>query len=220
MKCSKNFEAMSSYALSSRASSSAIVPMFRQYMPIQLVASDWWSSAPNGSGLLRSKRPMLSRPRKPPWKTLFPSWSLRFTHHVKFRSSLWKTRTRNSRSGFAGALLVDLVDAPRGPRVDGRVHVRELPLVRGELPVRVHVPLAQEEDELALGEVRVHERERDRVEGEVPRGVPRVLPLVRHREDVRVVEVLPAGVAPVARARAGARGWSGSPFSQRATSYP
>ncbi len=42
--------------------------------------------------------PMLSSPRNPPSKTLFPSASLRLTHHVKLRSSLWKTRSRNSKS--------------------------------------------------------------------------------------------------------------------------
>jgi hypothetical protein len=37
---------------------------------------------------------MLSRPRKPPEKMFFPSWSLRFTHQVKFSSNFWKTRAR------------------------------------------------------------------------------------------------------------------------------
>ena len=37
-------------------------------------------------------------PRKPPSKTLLPSASLRLTHHVKFSSSLWKTRSRKARS--------------------------------------------------------------------------------------------------------------------------
>ena len=51
-----------------------------------------------GSGAERSKMPMLSSPRKPPWKRLRPSGSLRLTHQVKFVSSRWKTRARNSRS--------------------------------------------------------------------------------------------------------------------------
>ncbi len=42
---------------------------------------------PVGSGALRSKTPMLSRPRNPPWKTLRPSVSLRLTHQVKLSSS-------------------------------------------------------------------------------------------------------------------------------------
>ena len=51
-----------------------------------------------GSGFERSNTPMLSRPRKPPSKMLLPSSSLRLTHHVKFSSSLWNTRSRNARS--------------------------------------------------------------------------------------------------------------------------
>ena len=42
-----------------------------------------------------------------------------------------------------------LVHAPAGPGVDGRVDVAEVELVGGQLAVRVHVPLAQEEHELA-----------------------------------------------------------------------
>ena len=74
----------------------------------------------------------------------------------------------------------DLVDAPGRPRVDGRVDVSEGPLVSRDLPVGMHIPLAQEEDELLLGELRIDPRHRDHVEGEVPRRVPGVLPLVGH----------------------------------------
>ena len=42
--------------------------------------------------------PMLSSPRKPPWKRLRPSGSLRFTHQVKFVSSRSKTRVSHARS--------------------------------------------------------------------------------------------------------------------------
>src|SRR5258705_13233546 len=41
---------------------------------------------------------MLSSPRKPPENTLFPSGSLRFTHHVKFISSFWNTCDKKGRS--------------------------------------------------------------------------------------------------------------------------
>ncbi len=61
----------------------------------------------------------------------------------------------------------------------------------------MHVPFSQKQDELLLGEIGVHKREGDRVEREVPRGVPRILPLVRHREDVGVVEMRPIVIAPV-----------------------
>ena len=185
-------------------------------MATHAVPSDCSMVPPVGSGALRSNTPMLSRPRKPPWKTFLPSGSLRLTHHVKFSSSLWNVRSRNSRSALPRDALVDLVDAPGGPGVHGRVHVAERPLVGGDLPVRVHVPLAQEERELILRELRIDEREHDRVEGQVPRRVPRVLPRVGHRDDVVVVEVGPVAVAAVARGSAGGGGPVGSPVEPAA----
>ncbi len=71
---------------------------FRQSMPIQPVASDCSSTAPSGSGSLRSMSVMLSSPRKPPSKMLLPSRSTLFTHHAKLIRSLWKQRSRNARS--------------------------------------------------------------------------------------------------------------------------
>jgi hypothetical protein len=96
---------------------------------------------------------------------------------------------------FASALFFDLVDAPGGPSVDGRVDVPERPFVRGELAVGVHVPLACQEDQLLLRELGVDQRQRHAMESEVPRRVPRILPLVRHGDDVGVVELLPRRVA-------------------------
>ena len=95
----------------------------------------------------------------------------------------------------------DLVDAPGGPGVHRRVHVAEGVLVGRELAVRVHVPLARQQDELLLGEARIDAREGDHVERQIPGGVPGVLPLVGHRDDVAVVEVPPLGVAPRQPAR-------------------
>ena len=92
-------------------------------------------------------------------------------------------------------VAVDLEDAQRGPGVHRRVDVAEGPLVGGQLPVRVHVPLAAQQDQLRLRELGVDVRERDAVEGEIPGRVPGVLPGVRHRDDVHVVQVRPLVVA-------------------------
>ena len=97
----------------------------------------------------------------------------------------------------AALLAIDLEHAPRRPGVHRRVDVAERPLVGGDLAVRVHVPVARQQDELVLGELGIDQRERDAVEREVPGRVPGILPLVRHRDDVGVVEVAPVGVAPV-----------------------
>ena len=180
-----------------RASSIAMASMFREYIAIQLVPSDCSRCPPVGSGALRSNTPMLSRPRKPPWKMFIPSASFRLTHQVKFSSSLWKTRSRNFTSPAPRCLLIDLVDAPRGPGVHRRVDVAERPLVRGKLPVRVHVPFAQQQHQLLLRELGVDEGQRDAVERQIPGRVPGVLPLVRHRDDVGVVEVRPLAIAAV-----------------------
>ena len=86
------------------------------------------------------------------------------------------------------------------PGMHRRVDVAEFPFVGRQLTVRVHVPFARQQHELLLGEVRIDQRQGDAVKREVPGGVPRILPLVRHRDDVGVVEVPP--VARCARARA------------------
>src|SRR2546426_186824 len=77
----------------------AIASMLRQNIAIQLVPSDCSMWPPVGSGADRSKMPILSRPRKPPWKTFMPSASFRLTHQLKFKRSLWNAPSRNSRSG-------------------------------------------------------------------------------------------------------------------------
>ena len=96
--------------------------------------------------------------------------------------------------GVLGA--VDLEHPQGGPGVHRRVDVAELPLIGGQLPVRVHVPLAAEQEQLGLRELRVDVGERDAVKGEIPRRVPGVLPGVRHRDHVHVVQVPPVGVPP------------------------
>ena len=83
----------------------------------------------------------------------------------------------------------------RRPRLDRRVDVAEVPLVGGQRPVRVLEPLPAQQHELVLGEPGIDVRQGHAVEGQVPGGEPRVLPLVGHRQDVEGVEVPPARVA-------------------------
>jgi hypothetical protein len=96
---------------------------------------------------------------------------------------------------FAAVLLVLVVDEPGRPRVHGRIDVAEVPLVGGDLAVRMHVLLFQDQEQLALREVPVDHVQGDHVEGQVPGGVPGIFPLVGHRDDVRVHHVRPLGVA-------------------------
>lgn len=89
----------------------------------------------------------------------------------------------------------DFVDAPDGPGVDGWVYVGEVPFVGGELAVGVHVPFAEEEEELVFREFGVDFGEGDHVECGVPGGEPGVFPLVGHGEDVAGEEVVPVVIA-------------------------
>lgn len=57
--------------------------------------------------------------------------------------------------------------------------------------VGMHVPLAQEENQLVLGKVRINLSEGHHVESQVPRGVPGVLPLVGHADNVAIEQVTP-----------------------------
>ena len=102
-KCSKNFEAMSSYTGSVLASSSAIDSIVRQKKAIQAVPSACSRKSPVRSGFERSKTPMLSSPRKPPENRLRPAASLRLTHQVKLRSSFWNIRAKKARSRWPSA---------------------------------------------------------------------------------------------------------------------
>ena len=92
---------------------------------------------------------------------------------------------------------VDPEHRQRRPGMDGRIHVVEGPFVGGQLAVRMHEPLAAEQQQLVLRGRRIDVGEHDAVEGEVPGGVPGILPLVGHRDHVVIVEVAPACVATV-----------------------
>ncbi len=100
------------------------------------------------------------------------------------------------------------------PGMGRRIDVREVPFVGRQLTVRVHVPLTEHQNELRLRERGIDVRHRHTVEGEVPRGEPRVLPGVRHEDDIVGVEVppLPVAHAPAARRGRRSRGISVEPF--------
>ena len=97
----------------------------------------------------------------------------------------------------AAVLAVDLVDAPGRPGMHRRVDVAECPFIGRQLAIGVHVPVARQQQQLVLGEARIDQRQGDGMKGEVPGGVPRVFPLVRHRDDVGIVQMQPVGIASV-----------------------
>ena len=95
------------------------------------------------------------------------------------------------------SLLLDLVDTPRGPGMHWRIHIAERPFVSRQLPVRMHVPFAQQEHELLFSELGINQRERHAVKRQVPGRVPRILPFIRHRDDIGVVDMFPIVVATI-----------------------
>ena len=84
------------------------------------------------------------------------------------------------------------------PGMHRRVHVAEIPLVGRELTAGMQVNPLEHQLHLFFGEVGVHDRQRQRVEGQVPSRVPGILPLVGHRDDVLVQHVEPLRVPGVA----------------------
>src|SRR5690348_4519664 len=62
---------------------------------------------------------------------------------------------------FAGLLALDLVNPPRRPGKDRRVHVIEVPFVRRNMTVGMLIPFAHNDIELTFGEMRIDQCERD-----------------------------------------------------------
>src|SRR5262249_54387793 len=101
-------------------------------------------------------------------------------------------------------LPVDLEHTPGSPGVNRGIDVAECPFVRGHLAVRMHVPFAGQQNQLLFGEGGIQVCQRYAVKCQVPSRIPGVLPLVRHGQDVGVVEMRPLTVAP---AMAAIRRW-------------
>jgi hypothetical protein len=116
------------------ASSSAIASRLRQYIPSSSSRRPARASR-RAAARCSVEDADVVEPEEAALKTLLPDASFWFTHHVKFSISLWKM-PRGSRDRPSVDLAIDLVDAQRRPRVHGRIHVGERPLVRGELSVR------------------------------------------------------------------------------------
>ncbi len=101
--------------------------------------------------------------------------------------------------------------------MDRRIDVAERPFVGRQLAVGMHVPLARHQQELFFGEVGVDERQGDAVKRQIPSRVPGILPLVRHRNDIGVIQMAPFMIAPIEPFRAAARVQPDRPSSQRLT---
>src|SRR2546428_10181849 len=83
---------------------------------------------------------------------------------------------------FARANSIHVVNTPYCPRMNRWIQIGELPLVSGNLAVRMLKLLKQQEPQLLLRELRIDQRERHAMKRQIPRGEPRILPLIRHRQ--------------------------------------
>ena len=209
---------MSSNVGSSDAISTAISSMFWQKSAIHAVPSACSRCPPVGSGAERSKTPMLSRPRKPPSNTFLPYRSLRFTHQVKFARSLPNDRFRKSTSPRPCSACSLRCRKIVAQACTGGLTSEKFHSYAGICPLGMQVHLAQHQLELGLGEVDVHGGQRHGVKRQIPRGVPRVLPLVRHGDHVGVHHVRPGVVPRLRSVRLAANGSTPCSPSQRPAS--
>ena len=88
----------------------------------------------------------------------------------------------------------------RAERVDRRIDIAEVPLVRRDLAVRVQITIAQHQLDLVLGEVDIDQRQGAAVKRQIPGGEPRIFPAVGHGDHVAGLEMLPLAIAPIAAA--------------------
>src|SRR5580658_1769401 len=56
----------------------------------------------------------------------------------------------------AANAALNLINAPSGPGVNGRIHVAESPFIGRQLPIGMHVPFAEKQDQLLLRIVGIH----------------------------------------------------------------
>src|ERR1043165_3946705 len=90
---------------------------------------------------------------KPTLKDVHPVSIFAIDPPGEIQQQLLKNALEKNCIADSAALLLDLVNAPRGPGVNWRIHIAKRPLVCRQLAVRVHVPFAQHQHELLLGEL-------------------------------------------------------------------
>ena len=90
--------------------------------------------------------------------------------------------------------LLQPVGKDGGPGMHRRVDVAKVPLVGRELSVGMQIVGLEHQVQLLLAELFVYQGQGQDVEGQVPGSVPGVFPLVRHRDHVGIVHVVPVVV--------------------------
>src|SRR5579872_1445294 len=113
-------------------------------------------------------------PQKSALKNIRPVWVFAIHPPRKIQQQLVKNSLEKVAVCNSTHASLDLVNAKRRPCMHRWVRMAEWPVRRRQLPVRVHVPLAQQQNQLLLGEIRIDQRNRNAMKRQIPRRVPRI----------------------------------------------
>src|ERR1700739_1609646 len=91
--------------------------------------------------------------------------------------------------------LLQIMQKDGRPGVHRWINIAEIPFVGRHLAIGMKIESAYHQFELLFGKLRVYQRKRQCMKGQVPCGIPGVLPFVRHRDDVVIEHVEPLFVA-------------------------
>ena len=194
-KCSQNLLARSSYVGSFSARRSAVEACFSHKRPSSLYRRPGRADI-RGATCSRSKMPMLSI-RKSALEYILASDIFAIDPPGKVQQQLLEDSLDEGVVSHARIPQLSIEYRSRGKHQDWRVHAAEIPLVGRHLTVRMHIPFAQQKDELLLCKLRIDVSESDAVKSHVPRREPRELPLIWHGKHVAGEEMKPVVVAPL-----------------------
>src|SRR5258705_2655466 len=111
------------------------------------------SAAIENSDIIQTKKASL--------KDVHPISILAIDPPRKIQKKFLEDALKKNRITNAALLLVDLVNAPGGPGMHGRVHITKRPLICRQLSIRMHVPLAGHQHELFLRKLRIDQCQRN-----------------------------------------------------------
>ena len=156
---------------------------------------------------------MLSRPKKPAGENVLALNVLAIDPPIEVEQVLVKHA--GQKVAIAPALgRGNLVDTPGGPGEHRRIDVGKVVFAGRNLAVGMHVPFAQQQNDLMFGKLGVEPGLGHEMERRVPGEKGRILPLVGRGDHVAIEQMPPIAVAAAGPVGRGG-GWScGSPSSQ------
>src|SRR5204863_6289009 len=123
---------------------------------LEIAAAGHWCAAIEHADVIQTEESAL--------EDVFPFRILPVHPPGKGDEEFVENRFEEGAVAFAGLFFLDFVNAPGSPADYGRIDVAEVPFVGRHLAVWVLVPFAQDDIQLALGEERINQRERNAME--------------------------------------------------------